>query len=896
MNRRLLAVDDDRLEVAHEALLTAWPRLVRWLEDDAAGRAVRRHLAPAARDWETGGRPDDELYRGARLSAALDWAEGADTDVTTAEQRFLAASREAAETELLSAQQRADREAAARHRTRRLAVGLAAVLVVAVVAAVLAVRAQRQAQDASVVADANRLAALSTTVGQLDLALLLSAQGVRLADTPEAQDGLLAALSEHGRAERVIGFDGFPYAIGLADEGRVLFLDRGPAVMALDPRGSSEPRTVFEYPLDPEGPLGGLSIVAPSPTDDVLLTAGVVDDSLWVRTVAADGSLHLVVEGAAIGGLPVGGGFSPDGRQVRLLVVALPDPDRPDEASRWRMVEVDVADGTVRDAGLAGVLRAPADALVGSVDGDAAVLTDSRGIAGSVVIDWETGRAVTAPAVSRAAQALDMKPLPTGAAQLWDDGAVTLFDRTGAVVQQLEVHQEPVRDVVVAPDGTWAVTAGDGPLVVVWDIDAETGRWSQRDVLSGHAGDVRDLAVDATGSRMFTVSTDDTIITWDMSPDGGFGEAYPGLDGRWIPNRPAVVGPDGLLVAPTRPGTSIGEAGSGPGPGTESVSAAFIDPDTGEVVDEVPLGDTLARAGSGTSVAVSPDGSMVAVTWALGTTVLDARTHDEITTIDVPPNGTLGTDGEPLAAAPVWAAAWTPAGDTLLLGVSSGDLVEPTGGYLVQVDTRTWQIRYDSIGVGGAQSMQLSPDEELLAIASTSDDVVVFLDATTLEVVRTIPLAPDDRGINMAFSPDGRLLAVGSQDGAVYVLDTEAWEPVAGPAQVHDGVLLQVEWLDDGRTVVTSGQDGTVALFDVQRGLVRGQPLPGSADAGEGATFLVPSPTDELVVLSGDRAGRRYPLEPSAWLEEACAVAGRNLTRAEWDRYLPDRPYERTCP
>jgi WD40 repeat protein len=261
----------------------------------------------------------------------------------------------------------------------------------------------------------------------------------------------------------------------------------------------------------------------------------------------------------------------------------------------------------------------------------------------------------------------------------------------------------------------------------------------------------------------------------------------------------------------------------------------------------------------------------------------------------VPPNGTLGTDGEPLTAAPVWSAAWTPDGDTLLLGAADGDLVEPTGGYLVLVDTQTWDIREETIELGSAQSMQLSPDEQLIAVASASDDVVVFLDATTLEVVREIPLAPDDRGTNMSFSPDGRLLAVGATSGAVTVIDIEAWEPVAGPTVVHDGVLLQVEWLEDGRTVVTSGEDGTVSLFDVERGLVRGRPLPASADAGEGATFLAPAPTDELVVLSGDRAGRRYPLEPSAWLEEACAVAGRDLTRAEWDRYLPERDYEPTC-
>ena len=59
--RRLLARDGDHLEVAHEALLAAWPRLAAWLADDAVGRAVRRHLAPAAVEWAAHGRPADEL-------------------------------------------------------------------------------------------------------------------------------------------------------------------------------------------------------------------------------------------------------------------------------------------------------------------------------------------------------------------------------------------------------------------------------------------------------------------------------------------------------------------------------------------------------------------------------------------------------------------------------------------------------------------------------------------------------------------------------------------------------------------------------------------------------------------------------------------------------------------
>ena len=164
--RRLLTIDDGRLEVAHEALLSAWPRLARWLEDDAAGRAVRRRLSPDARDWQDAGRPEDELYRGARLEAALDWANGPDADLPALEQEFLDASKAQADAELR-------REVAAHRRTRRVAAGIAIVCVLALVGAAFAVRAQRAAERAAVVAEAEQLARLSATVAPMDQALSL---------------------------------------------------------------------------------------------------------------------------------------------------------------------------------------------------------------------------------------------------------------------------------------------------------------------------------------------------------------------------------------------------------------------------------------------------------------------------------------------------------------------------------------------------------------------------------------------------------------------------------------------------------------------------------------------------------------------------------------------------
>jgi hypothetical protein len=47
--------------------------------------------------------------------------------------------------------------------------------------------------------------------------------------------------------------------------------------------------------------------------------------------------------------------------------------------------------------------------------------------------------------------------------------------------------------------------------------------------------------------------------------------------------------------------------------------------------------------------------------------------------------------------------------------------------------------------------------------------------------------------------------------------------------------------------------------------------------------------------LSVERAERPESADPAVWLEDACAVVGRDLSRAEWRRYLPDRPYRPTC-
>jgi WD40 repeat protein len=51
-----------------------------------------------------------------------------------------------------------------------------------------------------------------------------------------------------------------------------------------------------------------------------------------------------------------------------------------------------------------------------------------------------------------------------------------------------------------------------------------------------------------------------------------------------------------------------------------------------------------------------------------------------------------------------------------------------------------------------------------------------------------------------------------------------------------------------------------------------------------------------LASASDDRTARVWALAPANLLDEACSSVARNLSSEEWQRYLPDQPYRRTCP
>ena len=213
---RLVTVSEGSVEVAHEALLREWPRLRDWIEEDTEGRRLRRHITQAATEWDAAGRDQGELYRGARLAAALDWTADHALDLNELEREFVTQSREASE-------QETKRVTRTNRRLRGLLAGVAVLLVAAVAGGIFAVVQRGQARDAETAQLAQRLGAQALVEEDLDLSLLLARQAVAIDDTPQTRGYLLATLRRRPAAVGIMHGDGDVLrGIAVSPDGKTL--------------------------------------------------------------------------------------------------------------------------------------------------------------------------------------------------------------------------------------------------------------------------------------------------------------------------------------------------------------------------------------------------------------------------------------------------------------------------------------------------------------------------------------------------------------------------------------------------------------------------------------------------------------------------------------------------
>jgi len=859
---RLVTFSDASVEVSHEALLHEWPRLRTWLEDDAEGRKLHRHLTESSHAWDEGGRDPADLYRGARLTAAWEWAETYGADLNDLERSYLRASHAASEGEGVRARR-------TNRRLRGLLAGVAVLLAASLVIGDLALTQRDRATEALTLADAGRLASRSRLEADPQLALLMAREAVSIDDSPETVSALFAALERMPAiTDRVYppggpsGAGGERQWIAISQDGSTLAIgDAGPTVEFID--------AVQKAPIGPVDVGSGTERAAFSPDGKTLAVVTSAGDLVAVN-VASRTVRDRLPAGATVDAIA----FNPGGSELLTA----------EHRADLREVLVPRDPVTFEPTGRRIPTPGRAQAVFPEISAPLSLFAMAFGPDGSLVTTRFRGptllwspRLTTLRRYATGGQGVAVSPDGDVAALIENgddnEGNITFLNlRSGEVQTGAGGHHGPYKTQYEAvgatftPDGRSVVSAGNDSRLLIWDVATASVRTTlaETGVLP-----LRGPVLSTDGATAYTTDRNRDVVVWDLGGRHRLGRPF--TAGTGFPGWPwFAMSPDGRLLAV--PSSSKGGVRDG---------VWLIDTSDLHVVRRIPQN----LHGASTPLAFSPDGRTLAVGSVGDMGGSDVRLWDVA-------SGRMTTilHAEPVDQRLV-ALKFSPDGRTLVGGTGPVDqgivdvwkLGGPNPRAVPFLTSRT------------VEDLTFTPDGSQLVVSMGWDDGGDFAlwDTAAQRIVKTVHA--DDAAVWSAdVSTDGRTLVTGGGTGIVRLWDLPTGTPLDSPLTGLMGSADTVDLSPDGSTVVGADISGNVLLWDVATRSTIGDPLPGPVPDRTVAALFTPDGRS-VVVVSDTGAGWVWDVDPSDWLERACAVAGRNFTLQEWQELLPDRPYHATC-
>jgi len=528
-----------------------------------------------------------------------------------------------------------------------------------------------------------------------------------------------------------------------------------------------------------------------------------------------------------------------------------------------------------------------------------------------------------------------------------EDGLVKIWDiATGVEQLNLDGHSDWVNELSFTPDGARLITASSDGTVKVWD--ASTGR--ELASLTGHDNGVFGMAFSPDWSAMVTESFDQTIKVWDLAQveSGGSDALLLTVDRNTNATSNATritFSPDGLRILALEDDSITSEwdvasgqllrripCGAGNGftiavsPDGEHLAAAS---ELGQatICSLLPAGELLALelADDVYDVNLSPDGTrLYAAAGGDGIKVWnfdqsDAETFGQLVgSVDAGEAGVFfkaiaSQDGSQVAIAGADGITRILASDSLeeLMTLSGHDhIVTDTtfnhaGSRLATAsfdnkgkmwDLESGQELFTLDGHSDAVIQIIFSEDEKYLVTSSFDGTARIWDAETGQELQKLDLGISVRPLS--FSPDGRILAIGSGNEIV-LYDFTGWVESGvmrelGRLSGHTGSLIAAHFSPSGKYLATGATDHSAKIWDVATGRTL-TTLEGNENWVRDVEFSL----DEsmLVTAGADGTVRAYYLDPDTLSEVAQSRLTRWFTPLECQEYLnsdecPPAPWE----
>jgi WD40 repeat protein/DNA-binding SARP family transcriptional activator len=820
---RLLTFDRDpatgqpTVELAHEVLLEAWPRLRRWLEESRDEMRLLQRLATAAAEWARAERDAGFLALGRRLEQFEMLLVGSAPALTEVESAYLQASQAARDERQAKERARQEREAAVERESRRR---LQEMLV-------YAQEQERFARREAAVASSLSLATsaqLALSEGNSDLALALAKEANQLSDPPPQAQRILAQAAYAPGARRVyVGHDAAveDLALGPEEAGTALSASADGSLILWDLATGEALRRLTGH----RGAVNGAVFL---PGADRALSAS-SDKSLILWDLTTGGVLERLC------------GHSAAVRDVALV------PAR-SGAAGCAAASCAAASRAALSASDDGTL------ILWNVESGEALrrFHGHEGAVNAVAISPDGRRALSASAD----HSLILWDLVTGQpihrlhgqAKIAVDPEVAMPTRRG--------HEGPVLDVAFGPDGRTAYSVSFDRQIVHWDLQAgrplrtvpldvgicsldvsPDGRYALLGMfdgrvilwiayyaqtvfaLQGDAGVVQAVVLMPNGRQALSGTADGSLCLWDLRSSAELRSLI--YDGSAID---VALSPDGKRMLLASAGGDL----------------SLLDYDTGVEIRRLvghtetpfagvffcPPGGDRALSGAGDVFGVADDNTLRLWDVETGREICRFEGHtDLLWDIDVSSTGH-------------WAVSGSHDGTARLWEIPTGPCAGPAKGKVL-ADVRPQTV----CGVA------ISPDEKTILFglgtgtSSEPDYSLRLVDRESGVVLRRFS-GHTDAVMAITFGSDGRTALSGGRDKLVILWDVESGREL-GRLIGHTGQVNQVRFCPTNpRFALSAGSDNQIILWDIQTGTAlrhyvgHAGGVFGIAFAPEGRSFL----------------------------------------------------------